>query len=378
MKILMLSYEFPPLGGGGARVVHGLSTELVRLGHAVDVVTMGFQGLPAEETVEGVQVHRIPCRRRRAHLCTAPEAFTYVAAALPRVRRLVRHQRYDLNHTHFIFPDGVLAWWLHRTTGLRYVITAHGSDVPGYNPDRLKLAHRLLAPAWRRVVRTAERVICPSRVLETLLRRQLRESTVTLIPNGIDPDRFHANGAPRGRRILMVSRLLERKGFQHALEALRTLPTDHEVHVVGDGPYRQALEVAADGIPVTFWGWMDHSSPELRRLYESASIFLLPSEAENFPIVLLEAMAAGLAIITTSGTGCAEVVEDAGLLVPAGDVSALREALRRLTEDAALCRQLGVAARRRLEERFSWRAVAQQYLDVYVQAAGRPAKWANT
>jgi len=78
-----LCYEFPPLGGGGARVVEGLSRELVRQGHEVDVVTMGWPGLPRREEVHGAQVYRVPCMRRAAHVCTGPEASTYVWAALP-------------------------------------------------------------------------------------------------------------------------------------------------------------------------------------------------------------------------------------------------------------------------------------------------------
>ena len=65
MRILMLSYEFPPLGGGGAKVVYGLSQELVRVGHAVDLVTMGFKGLPGYEKVNGVHVYRVPFIRMR-------------------------------------------------------------------------------------------------------------------------------------------------------------------------------------------------------------------------------------------------------------------------------------------------------------------------
>jgi hypothetical protein len=96
---------------------------------------------------------------------------------------------------------------------------------------------------------------------------------------------------------------------------------------------------------------------------------VLPSEAENFPIVLLEAMAAGLAIITTAGTGCAEVVGDAGLLVPVRDSRAIGRALKRLVEDGDLRQRLGVAARRRIEENFTWRAVARRYVEEYQRHA---------
>jgi glycosyltransferase involved in cell wall biosynthesis len=98
-------------------------------------------------------------------------------------------------------------------------------------------------------------------------------------------------------------------------------------------------------------------------------IFVLPSESENFPIVLLEAMAAGLAIITTRGTGCAEVVGEAALLVPPKDVAALRAALCRLLCEPALRAALGAAARRRLTENFGWPVVAREHVALYQRHA---------
>jgi glycosyltransferase involved in cell wall biosynthesis len=120
---------------------------------------------------------------------------------------------------------------------------------------------------------------------------------------------------------------------------------------------------------VTFWGWLDNESPQLKELYETSSMFVLPSEVENFPIALLEAMAAGLAIITTQGTGCAEVVGEAALLVPPKDPEAIRALLPRLVQDGELRRSLGRAARERLERYFTWRLVAQRYADIYAAFA---------
>ena len=110
MRILTLSYEFPPLGGGGARVVDGLTRQFAKLGHEVDVVTMGFRGLPESEMADGVHIFRQSSGRRRADICHTREMIPYLLSALPRLRRLVAARNYDINHTHFIFPDGVLAW----------------------------------------------------------------------------------------------------------------------------------------------------------------------------------------------------------------------------------------------------------------------------
>ena len=366
MRVLMTSYEFPPIGGGGSAVVAGLSRELVASGHEVDLVTMGFRGCPREEVVDGVRVHRVPCLRRAKHNCTTPEALTYVAGALPAIRRLLARKHYDVMHAHFILPDGLLAWRVWRETGLPYVITAHGTDVPGYNRHRLRMAHRMMRPIWKRVVQGASRIISPSEILEQLVLAQRPGARKTVvIPNGLQVGEYVPRG--HGSRILVVTRMLERKGVQYVLDSLAESPVEPEVHIVGDGPFLPELRRKAEELhsPARFWGWLDNRSPELRELYQSAGIFLFPSEAENFPIVLLEAMAAGLAIITTEGTGCAEVVGEAGLLVPARDSKAISLALRRLIDNPELRRSLGDAARRRIEERFTWAAVARRYVEEY-------------
>jgi glycosyltransferase involved in cell wall biosynthesis len=370
MKLLVLCYEFPPLGGGGARIAHGLAREMVRQGHAVDLVTMGFRRLPRFEVVDGIRVHRVRSVRLRTAVCSVPELLTYVIAAGWTALRLARRERFDLHHAHFIFPDGAVAWMLRRFTGRRYVITAHGSDVPGYNPNRFRWLHRLLGPLWRAVVRGAERVVCPSRFLLELVRRRTPGANAVVIPNGFDPDRLHPDRA-KTKRILLVSRMFERKGVQYFLQALKGLDHDHDVEIVGDGPHLRALRALTDDpARVRFRGWLDNDSPELRALYEQSSIFVFPSTAENFPVVLLEAMASGLAIVTTRGTGSAEVVGETAVMVDARRPESIRAALVELMQHPERGRELGAAARRRLEERFSWAAVAPRYAELFAATLG--------
>jgi glycosyltransferase involved in cell wall biosynthesis len=366
MRILMLCYEFPPLGGGGSRVVEGLSRQLVVDGHEVDVVTMGFRGLPAHDVVDGVDVHRVPCVRLKEHHCTMLEAATYLLAAFPRIKRLAGRRRYDINHTHFILPDGYNAARVEKAAGLPYVITAHGSDVPGYNPHRVRAAHRVLAPIWRRVTRNAARLVCASRSITQLVARQAPGLETTEIPYGFEVGRYRTD-VPRRKRILMVTRMLERKGVQHVLQAVNDLSLEHETHLVGDGPFLPALRKMAAGSRnrIVFHGWLDNRSDELTSLYESSEIFVLPSEAENFPVALMEAMSAGLAVVTTRGTGCEEVVGETGILVEPKNPSQVCSALHDLTANPARCEELGHAARVRIEGEFGWPTVAQRYLNFY-------------
>ncbi|MFC2026147.1 glycosyltransferase, partial [Chloroflexota bacterium] len=334
---------------------------------------MNFNGLQRYETLGGVEISRIPCLRLQESVCRPFEMATYILRAIPVMNKIAQHSNYEINHTHFIFPDGILAFWLKRRSGLPYIITAHGSDVPGYNPNRFKYLHQILKPLWIRVVNEAEEIVTPSYSLGDLIAKQKTITKVSRIPNGIHINRFNRSRHEKGQ-ILVVSRMFERKGIQYFLKAIKGLDLPLDVHIVGSGPYLQVLERMADSMEtsaeITFHGWLDNSSPQFRQLFETASIFVFPSESENFPIVLLEAMSAGLAIITTKGTGCAEVVGDTGLLVEPRNPSELREAIVRLYENPELSIRLGHEANARVNGNFSWDAVTNQYLEIYQRVLG--------
>jgi glycosyltransferase involved in cell wall biosynthesis len=361
MNILCMNYEYPPVGGGGGTACKDLAERLAGFGHRIDVVTSAFENLPWEETVNGVRLHRVRCVRRRQHYVTTPEMLTQILSSRNEARRLMSQYRYALNHTHFIVPSGLASYLLWRETGLPYVITIHGSDVPGYNPDRFRFIHKLIAPVWRRILRNAACVVSPSRYLQGLLQQQIDLET-EIIPNGIDfPPARHPR---KENRILLVTRMFERKGVQFFLEAIRNLTTDWEISIAGDGPYLPRLrELARDMRPrIDFLGFI--RGTQLTDLYHSAKVFVFPSCQENFPVVLLEAMSAGCAVITTSASGCAEVVEDAAIQVPPADPPALRRAVERVLHDDEEIERL---SRRGLErvDRFRSETVARRYEQLF-------------
>jgi glycosyltransferase involved in cell wall biosynthesis len=170
----------------------------------------------------------------------------------------------------------------------------------------------------------------------------------------------------------MCSRLLPRKGFQYVIEAIGRMKLDWQVNIIGDGPYLSHLKELAAGVetPVKFWGWLDRGDEMFRRLFEESAIFVFPSEAENFPTVLLEAMAAGTAIITSRAGGCPEVVADSGILVEPGDVGAIKKALEQLTQSDELRQRLSEAALSRVQQ-FGWGRIAGHYLDVYEELVNK-------
>ena len=336
----------------------------------MDLVTMGFAGLPSQERHGLLSIQRVLCFRKDLRSCRVWEAASYLVGAMPVISKLCRCNRYHIVHSHFILPDGPLGLWAQLTDELPFIITAHGTDVPYHNPHRVRWLHFCLRPLWRYLTLKASLVICPSRYLNSRVLNINRSVKTTIIPNGFDPRRFNPAGS-KTKRILVVARLVEFKGVQFLLQALKGLQIEYEVVLVGDGPYSHELKkhVCELGIPVRFTGWIDNDSNELKHLYETSKIFVFPSETENCPLVLLEAMAAGLAIITTRDTGCAELVGKDALLVAPRDPRAIRSALIELINNPELIEALGTAARARLERIYSWGAISNRYREIYKQYA---------
>lgn len=376
MRILSLTYEYPPIGGGGSVVAAAVNEELVRLGHEVTVLTSRMKGLPASETVEGVAVVRTACMRQHRHFTTAAELFTTLLPTYRRGAQLIRSFQPEVIHTHFIVPSGVLAWALSRRFDVPYILTAHGSDVPGYNPDRFEWLHALLGPAWRGILDGAAFVTSPSRFLADLIRGHGYADPIDIVPNGHHPQPH--GGGPRRKQVLVVARMFPRKGVQHFIEAITGLDDDWEFIIAGDGPHREQLEAQARSAAsrVRFTGFLDRAT--LRSLYESSQILVFPSIQENFPMVLLEAMDAGCAIVTTNAEGCAEVVGDAGLVVPKGESQGIRAALERLMHDPGLVERLSARGKKRAAI-LAWPNIVARYRDLLqAAAAGRASRGASS
>ena len=354
-----MTYEYPPIGGGGSNVAHPLAVHLTSKGHSIDVVTSGMRGLPATERVDDINISRVRCLRRHRHYTTTPELMTYIWPAYRKACSLFRQNRYDINHTHFALPSGLASYLLYKKTGLPYVTTIHGSDVPGYNPDRFRFAHILARPLWRRIIANSEKVISASAFLKELIQQHI-DVPVEVVRNGFSLDPDMNDAAIKANRILVVTRMFQRKGVQHFIDALAKLDHSWEIVIAGDGPYLPRLREQARRLDlnIRFAGFVQ--GRELLELYETAKIFVFPSLQENFPNVLLEAMQAGCAIITTNADGCSEVIGDAGVLTKPERPDEIRAALVSLMNNEDQITSYGEAAKKRIEL-FRWPRIAAQY-----------------
>lgn len=373
-RLLLINYEYPPLGGGAGNATLYTARELVRLGYDVDVLTSRFGDQPEIESTDGFTIHRLPVQRARMDCCSIREMISFILQSLRGIRHLGRRNKPDLTIAYFGIPCGPAALYLRRCAGVPYVVSLRGGDVPGFHPDRLRQHHQLTAPFLRYLWRHARAVVANSTGLAELASA-FDSTPIVCIPNGVDCDTFSpaervANSTPQ---LLFVGRLCHQKGLDilfHALSELRDLAWS--VELVGDGPERLALEAMAGELGihdrVTFHGWLQKD--QLPAAYQGADLFVFPSRDEGMPNALLEAMASGLPVVATRVAGNVDLIEDgvSGRLVPSEDVPALGAAIRQLLTHAAP--ELGVTARETVLRSYSWRTVAERYAALLSRGCG--------
>ncbi len=385
MKVLFISYELPPIGGGGGRAAWQIARRLARRGHEVEIITSLFEGLPAHEEKDGVRIHRVRVRRKNVHACPPRELFSFMMRSYFSAPRLAERFRPHVVCAFFGIPGGPAAWRLMRREGIPYVLSLRGSDVPRPEISRHQRLHLLTRPFLRRLYRDAHGIVAVSRGLRDAALILEPDVSIEVIPNGVDTDFFCPRAArsfPAGRHeLLFVGRLREFKGVQHGLQALplieKELGSPVLMNVVGDGPYRAALESLARRIrsagarsEVRFLGWIEQSA--VRRMYESASLLLLPSVVEGHPNVVLEAMAMGLPCVVSDAAGTREVLVNGreGILVPHGNEEELARATAHILRDEDAWLRMSRCARERAGH-FSWDAVAEKYEASLRRAAER-------
>jgi len=374
MRLLLINSEYPPIGGGAGNASANVARLLAQQGHEVTLLTSRFAGLPHDEMQAGVRVVRVPALRRRADRSTALEQLSFLLSASLWTARMLRRGRPEGTLAFFGVPSGAVAWLLKLLYRIPYVVSLRGGDVPGFRPYDFRLYHKLMSPALHIVWRGASAVVANSAGLRGLARAFDAQIDIPVIPNGVDLEQFIP---PRREwsppRILSVGRVVYQKGLDlglRALAGLQELPWEWQI--AGDGPQMVTLQHLVTDLGlrerVHFLGWQD--AAQLKERYAAANLFLFPSRHEGMPNAVLEAMASGLPVVATRIAGNEELVVDGetGALVPAENVEALREALRPLLVRETLRAKMGEASRRRVEQSFSWKRVAQQYQKILEEA----------
>jgi glycosyltransferase involved in cell wall biosynthesis len=363
LAILLLCYEYPPIGGGGGVGARQYAEAWAAHGHRVTVLTSHAPGLARREVVNGVEVVRVATwgKKDRATSTVLSMAAYVATGAVHLLRHRAAFRHIDVLNTHFAVPTGPLGWFAGRLLGRPNVLTIIGGDI--FDPTKKSSPHRhlplrllnsfLMSRAGRVVAISSDtraraeqyyRVRRPIQVVNYAFQPPAGTVTAPPLPAG----RYH---------LISVGRLVGRKGFSFLIRALPLLPPDVHLLLVGDGPLEGELRtlVAEIGVAdrVTFLGY--RSTEEVHGWLRRADCYVLSSLHEGLGIVVQEAMYAGLPIVATDEGGQVDLIrpERNGLLVKPGSAEQLAAAVERLYRDRELGRTMGRHNREDIEECFT-------------------------
>ncbi len=407
LRIVMLTSSYPLyVGDMTAPFIEEIAAGLAGRGHEIHVVLPAHPRLRQDVVARGVYLHPFPVAPvaawgaawgyagslagdvalTKAAVAVAPFALTNAARAVARVARNVRA---DLVHAHWVIPNGPPAAWAAIRTKTPLVVSLHGSDV--FVAERFGAVGRAARWAFGRAAVVSA---CSGDLAARAANLGADPRTTTVVPYGVDSTQFYPAddasraairawlGLPADATVLLCAgRLVYKKGFAVAVEAFARITAAHPAAylvVAGDGPLRAGLEAQAARLGVAervvFAGRVDRDRHP--SLVGACDLYLLPSvhdhrgNVDGLPNALLDALAAGRAVIASDVAGVGLAVRDSetGLLVPEGDAGALAAAIDALLRDPARRDALGAAARADVTHRLTWGHTTDAFERLYTQA----------
>ncbi len=371
MNILMLNYEFPPIGGGAANAHFRILEQYAEKDHLkADVLTSAAKpGIVIEDLSENIKIHKVGIHKKHLHFWRKIEIIEWLVKARSYYRRLLRQNDYDLVHAISGFPTG---WLCYRTAGrLPYLISLRGSDVPGPHA-RLQLEYKILAPVFRAIWRNAAAIVACSEGLKKRALGFMPAASIDVIPNGVELDRFYPakdDEQSDTLRLLTVGRLTATKRIDMLIDAVEILRKEGRrlsFTIAGGGQLEQQLRDSISGRDlrgvVRIAGRVD---PEkIPQVYRDHDIFISASIQEGMSNAMLEAMASGLPIVTARCEGVEELIADNGIIVEGPAAKDIARAIGQLADDKERRSDMAAAARKQAEK-FTWSGIAEEYLNLY-------------
>jgi len=296
--------------------------------------------------------------------------FGYLLSGFWKGMQIIRQWKPELIHVHFAVPAGVLAFVLSRLTGVPYVLTAHMGDIPGGVPSKTAGWFRWIQPFTPPIWRFASRVIAVSSFGRNLALQHYPVK-IEVIPNGVDNSQLSQGEIRPGKppQVVFVGRFMLEKNPVQVVRIMAGLKDlSWRCVMVGDGPLRPDVEAEIDryhlGDRITLTDWV--SPEEAVAIMAKSDLLLMPSLSEGLPVVGVQALALGLAVVASQVGGCIDLVQpnENGFLLPVNDLNAFQEKVRYLIGDPEKL-QAARSASRKLAARFALNEIIKSYDQVY-------------
>ncbi len=386
MKILMLTWEYPPrVVGGIARVVYDLSRTLIKDGHDVTVVTYKDGDAPYFEDDKGVKVYRVD------NYMINPNNFIDWIMQLnfnliAKANEIIAEQgNFDVIHAH----DWLVAYaakTLKNSYNIPIVATIHATE-SGRNSGIHDETQRYINDTEWMLTYEASEVIVNSNYMKNELQRLfgLPYEKINVVPNGVNLNLF--NGIERDytfrRRfamdnekiILFMGRLVYEKGVQHLISAMPKILNgyhDSKLVICGKGGMLEELQAQANNLGISnkvyFAGYMQ--GKDVQKMYKAADIAVFPSTYEPFGIVALEAMLSENPVVVSDIGGLNEIVQhrENGMKTYCGNPNSIADSILELLYDHKLCADITKKAKNKVRNEYNWSKIAQDTHFTYQKA----------
>jgi glycosyltransferase involved in cell wall biosynthesis len=376
MKILTLSYEYPPIGGGGGVICKYISENLAKMGNVVTILTTAFHGIPNSKfQIPNLRVIRLAAFRKNTFESNPFEMISWINVTKRFISDNPSFVDFDVCMAHFVLPGGEVARWLKRKYGLPYVLISHGHDIPWVHPRQMFFFHFGTYLWIKSVCRESSLNFIQTRMMKDNIDRFTGEKhwrKNILIPNGVDNVKFIPDYTKRTSllRIIFTGRLVIQKDPITFLKALRLFSQqvqDFEVHVLGDGNMRKKMErfvknnrLAAN---VKFSGKIPEE--EMVAEYQTAHLMIAPSLNEGMSISALEALSCGVYLISTRASGYEDMIRETqnGTFVEYRGPGDIYERLMDFYRQNRKEQPVDEANLKKFREHFNWENISRTYYE---------------
>ncbi len=319
MKILILNYEYPPLGGGAGVCTRFEAEGLAKRTHQVTVITTWFKTEKEIEINGNLTIVRLKSKRKFEYASNPVEMLSWVKFAKKYSDNKIKNKEFDICIANFAIPGGIVAKHIKKTKQTPYIIVSHGQDIPFFFPSQMLKFH-IATYFWiKNIVKHSEKLVLLSEEMKENADKFVGKKNINkniIIPNGCHTDVFKPYFSKKSKefKIIFVGRLVAQKSPFVFLQALNQLKINSkivfEVNILGDGLLRQKMENFVDSNNlsknVNFKGWV--TKEQMINEYQSANLQVISSADEAMSIAALESLSCGLYVISTPVSGNTELI----------------------------------------------------------------------
>jgi len=377
LRILILNYEYPPIGGGAGMVTQHLAEEFIKFDNEVTVITTWFPEEAEYSRQDNLKIIRLKSKRKNTFQSNPFEMYDWIKKCKQYFTQNNIKDLYDVCLANFTLPGGEVALFLKQKYKLPYIVLSHGHDIPWAFPKQMLFYHSVTY-FWIKK-------ICTESVFNIVLSEELKRMADRLIPNnkskniiidnGFHLQKFKKQFSGHVLKIIFIGRLAEQKNpllFLESIKILKNKSIPYQIEIYGDGNLRKKMELYIQKEQlehIQFKGKTAHQ--EVIHALEVSDLLISSSKSEGMALAILEALSVGVYVIATDVSGNKKLIQENinGNLIKQAKAQLIAKKVedfyyQKFTKNYTYSENYI----KQLQEQFSWNKIACQYLELLNQA----------